>query len=374
MVQKFALCFKLNILLLGERNLAMNNNKIAYISNLRVFACMGVILCHVAANNWYGNIESERWIVLTVYSAFSRYSVPVFLMISGALFLKTEKEISFRRIYLHNISKLMVFLVFWGTCYQIYNLVVVQGKLHGEGVALQITAEAIRNVLRGETQAHLWYIYIIIGLYMVVPLLKSWVNSLNRKQIEYFLVLFLMFNGIYSILCNFNNGIIGNLCSFCSKLSINIVGGYVGYLILGYYLSTYDFSSKVRKVCYIIGIFSFVICTAFTIIYSRYVGAAVEIFWNYLGVFVVFWSISVFMFFRYNIDKSYNKLDFIADYTLGIYACHMLVVFEIWRKGISTFSFNSIVSVPFIVVVVFFCSLCFTFFLSKIPFIKKWLV
>lgn len=113
------------------------NNKIAYISNLRVFACVGVILCHVAANNWYGNIESDGWIVLTMYVAFSRYCVPVFLMISGALFLKTEKEASIKKIYFHYIFKLIVFLIFWGTCYQVYNLSVVQGKSYGGRMLLK---------------------------------------------------------------------------------------------------------------------------------------------------------------------------------------------------------------------------------------------
>lgn len=119
---------------------------------------MGVILCHVVANNWYGNIDSKSWVVLTIYIAFSRYCVPIFLMISGALFLRKEKEISIKRIYLHNILKLIVFLFFWGTCYQVYNLSVVKGELYGDGGAIQVIKEAIQNVLKGETQAHLWYI------------------------------------------------------------------------------------------------------------------------------------------------------------------------------------------------------------------------
>lgn len=201
-------------------------------------------------------------------------------------------------------------------------------------------------MLRGETQSHLWYIYIIIGLYMAVPLLRSWVMNLSKKQIEYFLTLFFVFNVIYSSVCKFGNEVLGNVCSFCSKLSINIVGGYVGYLILGYYLSTYEVSSKKRKMCYLIGGLSFLLCTIFTVLYSRHVGNSVEIFWNYLSVFVFFWSTSVFVFFKYNMDKSNNKLEFIAEYTLGIYAVHMFVVFEIWRKSISAFSFNSFFQSP----------------------------
>lgn len=92
---------------------------------------------------------------------------------------------------------------------------------------------------------------------------------------EYLLVLFLIFNEIYSIMWSFNTGVLRYICSFCSKLSINIVGGYIGYLILGYYLSTYDLSSTIRKVCYLMGGFSFVLCVVFTVFYSRYNGETV---------------------------------------------------------------------------------------------------
>lgn len=355
-------------------NAFMKSNKIAYITNLRVFACIGVVLCHVAAKNWYGEIESNRWIVLTIYIAFSRYCVPIFLMISGALFLNVKKEINLKKIYFNNIWKLIVFLFFWGVSYQVYDLIVVQGKLYGETAIIHIIKEAILNVLKGETQAHLWYIYTIIGLYMVVPLLKPWVNNLSKKQIEYFLVLFLVFNVLYNSVCNFNSGVIGTICGFCSKLSINIISGYVGYLVLGYWLGTYDISSKMRKVFYIMGSISCILCVKFTVFYSRYVGQPVEIFWNYLNIFVLFWSICIFVFFKYNMDRVYKRIDFISRYTLGIYACHMFIVFEIWRRGISTFSFCSLVSVPFIVSLVFGSSLCFIYLLSRIPLIKKWII
>lgn len=352
----------------------MYSNKINYITNLRVFACIGVVLCHVAANNWYGNIESKRWIVLTIYIAFSRFCVPIFLMISGALFLKVDKENNLKKIYFYNIFKLVVFLILWGTCYQVYDLIVIQGKLQqGSIELLSIIKEGIQNVLGGGVQAHLWYIYVIIGLYMVVPLLKPWVNNLSKKQIEYFLILFLIFNGIYSIVCNFDFVVLKNMCDFSSRLSINIAEGYLGYFVLGYYLSTYELSIKRRKLCYIIGCCSFVMCVVFTVVYSRYIGAAVEIFWNYYSVFVFFWSVGIFVFFRYNLDKYNKKIDFISDYTLGIYACHMFIVLELWRNGINVFLFSSIFSVPFIVALVFVCALCFTYFLSKLPF-KKWII
>lgn len=364
---------------MGERIEMVNSSthmkqKINYIVNLRVFACIGVILCHVAANNWYGNIESKRWIVLTAYLAFSRFCVPIFLMISGVLFLRTETRVSFRKIYAHNILKLCVFLLFWGMCYQIYNLTVAQKIYVGEGTLWTLISEGFQNVFRGETQAHLWYIYTIIGLYMIVPLLKPWINNLSKKEIEYFLVLYFIFNVIYSVICNLDVEAFKIICNFSSRLSINIVGGYIGYLVLGYYLDAYELPDKMRKICYALGVAGFLFSAVLTVFYSRHLGAVTEIFWNYCSVFVFFWSIAVFVFFRYNLDQCYKAADIIANYTLGIYACHMFVVFELWRNGISTFSFSSIFSVPVITVLVFICALGFTYVIGKIPFLRKWII
>lgn len=346
-----------------------NNTKINYITNLRVFACISVILCHVAANNWYGNIESKRWIVLTIYTAFSRFCVPAFLMISGALFLRKDKEITIKKIYKHNILKMVVILVFWGICYQIYNLTVVQHEPFTTAFA-----RAIFNTFKGETQVHLWYIYTVIGLYMIVPVIKPWIDNLNKKQIEYFLLLFLIFNCMYSVFCNFNIGFLVVLCNFISKLSINIVGGYIGYFVLGYYLSTYDIPKNIRIACYAIGCAAVISCIAATVIYSRYIGAPTEIFWNYNSFLIFLWSTCIFVFFKYNLDWFNKYTNRIEGCTLGIYVFHMFIVFELWRLGFSTFSFSSIFSVPVIVLIVLIVSWGFVAIIRKIPVIKNWIV
>lgn len=352
----------------------MNHCKINYITNLRVVACFGVILCHVAANNWYGNIWSKRWIVLTGYITFSRFCVPLFLMISGVLFLKEGRKITLRKIYVRNILKLVIFLFFWSVCYQLYSLIIVQGNIYEVGESFWIIIEGVKNVFKGDTQAHLWYIYIIIGLYMIVPLLKSWVENLTKKQVEYFLILYIFFNGIYSIICNTNIEILSIISAFSSKLSINIVSGYTGYLILGYYLHTYDLSVKMRKICYMLGGIGFFMSAILTVIYSRYTGIATEIFWNYCSIFVIFWSASIFVFFKYNLDKLYKMVDTVADYTLGIYGCHMFFLLELWQKGLTTFSFSSVFSVPLLVVLVFCGAFCFSYIVGKLPIVRNWII
>lgn len=68
-----------------------------YIDYLRVVLMIGVIILHVSANNWYGYVETNRWIVFTIYSAICRVAVPCFFMISGALFLDDSKKLEYMK-------------------------------------------------------------------------------------------------------------------------------------------------------------------------------------------------------------------------------------------------------------------------------------
>lgn len=60
-----------------------------YIDYLRVVLMIGVIILHVSANNWYGYVETNRWIVFTIYSCN--------LSCGSALFLYDLRSIIFRR-------------------------------------------------------------------------------------------------------------------------------------------------------------------------------------------------------------------------------------------------------------------------------------
>lgn len=344
-------------------------NKIYYIENLRVLACFLVILCHVASMNWYGYIDTNRWVVFTIYTALSKCCVPIFVMISGALFLRKDKELDIKRLYQHNIFKLIIFLLFWTICYQIYHLV------NREGMHASIFGKAVMNVLKGQTQVHFWYIFMIIGLYMIAPVLKQWIKYASKKQIEYFLVLFLLFQCVYTTITNVNIEIFQVISDYSRRLSVNMVSGYVGYFVLGYYLNEYELTEKKRKICYGIGIVGIICCILLTVIMSRRMNQPTEIFWNYCTVFMAFWSMAVFVFFKNHLSHYKNKfVSEVSKCCLGIYGFHMFVILELWKHELTTFSFCAVVSVPVITIVTFAVSFIVVKLLSYIPFGNKWIL
>ena len=69
-------------------------NYIEYFDLIRLFSSFGVILIHVSAQKWYSTFPGQyKWEVLNFYHSISRWSVPEFFMISGALFLNKSSSI-----------------------------------------------------------------------------------------------------------------------------------------------------------------------------------------------------------------------------------------------------------------------------------------
>lgn len=150
--------------------------KLVYINGLRAIATFAVVLLHVSANYWYGNIGSVGWVISTSYLSAVRCAVPIFVMISGALFLRKEYTLNIKRLYTHNIFRLLVFLVFWHVVYQIYHIFV-----GGQGLNTESFVNVVKTLLRGETQVHLWFVYMIIGIYIICPVFKVFIENAKKN-------------------------------------------------------------------------------------------------------------------------------------------------------------------------------------------------
>ena len=97
----------------------MLGNKIIAFDSLRVVAILSVIVLHASAVVFLNLYPSYDWNVANVYDSFMRWNVPVFFMISGALFLRRSKELNIKRLYSRNILRIVAIFVFWSIIYAI---------------------------------------------------------------------------------------------------------------------------------------------------------------------------------------------------------------------------------------------------------------
>ena len=149
---------------INTNNISIKNNnkplRIYYFDILRIVSSFFVVLIHVSAKYYANsNINSNNWKIAYYYNGVSRFGVPVFLMISGALFL--SREVSFSKILKKYIGRLLTKLIFWSFIYSIYIT-----NLSIKNIQILIINFVLGNY-------HFWFIMVIIELYLITPFLRE---------------------------------------------------------------------------------------------------------------------------------------------------------------------------------------------------------
>ncbi len=149
-----------------------------FLDKLRVLATCAVIMLHTMT----GAIDSmdislypeEKRVFLTGMDLVC-WSVPVFLMISGYLFLNPGRQIGMGRMLTKYCRRIALALILFGVPYGCLELVMAEG-----GFRFGMLGEAFLMVLRGESWSHMWYLYLILLLYAATPLLKRVLRIVPR--------------------------------------------------------------------------------------------------------------------------------------------------------------------------------------------------
>ena len=211
-------------------------NPIEWIDNLRVLATISVIFLHVSApiTAKFGTISFISWMIGNVYNSSVRFCVPIFVMITGALLLSRDYEIS--DFLKKKLFRVIIPFIFWGSIYIAFLVFVKVSQ--GFKFTFSETIQYIYVLIQQGIYPHFWYVYMIIGLYLFIPILGRWARNSTEKEILYFLILW------FCILC-FNYPIFSK---YKIDFNLSYFSGYIGYLVLGYYLSIKSDIGKVNSI------------------------------------------------------------------------------------------------------------------------------
>ena len=344
---------------------------------LRVFASVAIILLHVTAQNMR-NVElaGTEWNIYNICNSASRWGVPVFVMISGSLFL--PREIPTKTLYKKYISRMAIAYVVWSAFYALATPI---GKvIFSEGYQLSAT-EIFGNFISGAV--HLWFLPMIIGLYMCIPLVKQLTQ--NNKLIKYFLLLSIIFCFIKTQVELITNNLLSddiqlifqNVNTVFRNFNINLVVGFITYFILGFYLNKTEISKKHRTIIYILGVTGLIVTILLNLLASKNAGKSLEAFYSASSVNVLLMSVAVFVWFKYNAkgSKKINKIVInLSKYSFGAFLVHIFILQCLKAIGIQSTSFHPVLSVPAITIFTSVISYLISLVLNKIPVIKKYIV
>jgi surface polysaccharide O-acyltransferase-like enzyme len=187
---------------------------------LRNLATVMVIAIHVAGSVAQGDTQYDTlfWWSGNFWDSLARPSVPLFVMLSG--FLLLGKDYPLGDFLKRRFSRVVIPALFWMAIYSYYNF-------RATGTPATI-AEAIRGIVERPVHYHLWFIYLIIGLYLIYPILRPWIRAAKEQDYWYFFTAWFVGALLYKILWVFFGISIG--------VYFELFSNNCGYFILGYYL------------------------------------------------------------------------------------------------------------------------------------------
>ena len=287
---------------------------------LRILSAYGVILMHLTTGNLFSiPVGTKGWLPVMIVNGAAHFGVPIFVMISGALFLDPSRDIDIKKLWTHSIIRLMIVLFVWNAFYGITDF--FGYKAHIKYLVWEIV----------DGRQHLWFIPMIIGLYMISPLLQRWVKNAPEKEVHYIIILFLLFGVIWqTLICVAPGGII----EFADKYrNIPLICGYTGYYLLGYYLVHIGLPKKKEDLLIGLGFAGLILGELVFILTAKHTGTINTGIVDSFSVFTYFYAAGMFaMVVRLFKDRGDDKpstkiLSSIGKDTFGIYLCH-IALFE----------------------------------------------
>ena len=300
---------------------------IQYINRLRILAIYLVVTAHVAI--WLAMEApafSFDWWVGGWLFYLGHASIPIFVMISGALLLDDSRRESAGQFYRRRLYRVGIPLVFWTAVY-----LAVRVFIDGEKLTV---ARAVHLILSADPYYHLWFLYMIFGLYLVTPMLRTFVRHAGRGQRVGAIVLGLLLANVY-----FQTDVL----LWDNQRSIfTMFLPYIPYYLCGYELRRIDPKRVPRRYLVLAVLVSALyLAVFFNVFMARQGGIGVRYLFDFFTPPVVFLSIGVFWAAYMHETTSgpmagarRTALEWIASTTLGIYVLHPLVL-EGLRRALS---------------------------------------
>lgn len=337
---------------------------------LRVGATCAVVMLHtvscVSDRTDMSRLAAQNKIFLISKDMLS-WGVPVFLIISGYLFLNPKKQISMHTIIFKYCRRIILALFVFGVPYAFLEQIVTTKSIH-----INMVFQAFIMVLQGKSWSHLWYLYLIIVLYLLTPLFKKLLSVIPRWSV--ILIMTTIFTG---------SSIMVFLNLFLEKevfpvLPCDLI--YVFYYLYGYILVTKKENKNDKKYYFTL---STLLPTALLIL--LYAGVIISrlsdtytIQMAYSYPPTVISALLLVFFIRKRRDSGQpptKRLMQLSEISFTVYLIHP-VFLNIVYKGlnITPLSFSLYWSLPLFWAGAIFTSVLGALVLQRIPFLKKYIL
>ncbi len=345
-------------------------NHITYLEVLRLVACILVVGVHVSAFNLEQvPVESLNFKVMNGLDCLSILGVPLFVMISGTLFLAPSYEVTVKKFYTRKIPRIVFLYFFWLLFYNVVNFLENGTVWNFTNVKKQIVLES----LLGKGMYHMWYLPMLAVLYLLTPFLKSF--AADRKKCMLFCALGFAYSILLPTALKFEFPYRTIVESLYNQFDCSFFGGYVTYYVLGHALHEYvpKLSAQKKAALGLGGVIAMGIEIAVCNVWSVKTGIMSTILNTPFSVTAFIGAAAIFLLLRDGVPgrKQEELSGKLAGLTLGIYLIHPLFLrIYGWLGGTTLFA-PAAIAVPLIIVLITLVSGAAVYVLSKVPVVKK---
>ena len=302
--------------------------KITYLSYLRAAACIAIIVLHtvdVAVILYQDQISNgERIASLSVVHCMM-WAVPCFIMVTGTLLLNKERVITVKDVFAKYILRIMIVLVAFSLIFALFDTLMNKEK---SGIAF--LAKGFLNALTGNGWAHMWYLYLLIGLYLLIIFYRAIAHHISDKEYFFLLIVYVVFLSLLPLL---------NMWNVKAGFYIHVSTIYPFYLFAGYAIA--ERKLKIEKglsiLLALVGVAGIV---AFTILSAKDVRISNGNLLGYSSIFILLLAVGFFAFVKNFFSKNENDSQTeekkpgvlgkvfleIDRCSFGIYLVHMIFV------------------------------------------------
>lgn len=359
-------------------NLTQSKPRVIYLDILRIVSILGVICIHVVSSELINSgIGTSTWWWSDIFNALTRWGVPVFFMLSGALTLGSSKLDNIPAFLKSRIVKLGIPFLIWSIIYSL----IKQTYLLGLPITFpEVFGLLLSNIIFDQSYYHLWFIYDIFIIYLISPFLRKIVIHSTEKELQYWLGLWGVATIFYIALQQTIQLVHPDASTYIRILNVPFVFGLSGYYILGYYLHNKTFTKKFKRILYLSAIVSIPLSIFGTYFLSKMQGTLNENLFGNFSLPTLLTSIALFVGIKSTNWKKYfnesiqNFIGVISATTFGIYLIHMLVILKFEPSLSFLIEPAYILYVLGLVFITFIVSFFAVKLMRIIPFIGKYLV
>lgn len=340
---------------------------------LKILAIYAVIVIHSAAP--YLILYEERglhdWWAGNFFDSAARWCIPVFVMLSGFFLIEKYREDTFWSFFGRRFLRVLFPLMIWSFIYFLW-------RIYANGEELSLFS-FVPMLFMEPAYYHLWYMYLVIELYLLAPIMGLYMKHSCCRHNWYYLGLWFVMAVVLTFIESWSG-----VRTYISIGTENSIFKFAGYFALGWMLKDVTLKNAAKALFFLLFLLGLSITAygTYHVTILRGNGEFSDIFYEYFSFSVFFMSVSIFLLAKSISPPAFfdrpggrhRVLSLVAASVPGIYLVHAMLI-AVAKRGMLGFVFTPdmmglYLGIPVFALGILLASLSVVIIIRALPIIK----